>query len=82
MPPLNKNHFVYGEFSLKGGKLTFTAGGGQLGYYARQAMDAGRNFSITLTPPEGVKEFTGKVLSVELVKGAKPLRYEIIMRAT
>jgi len=29
-----------------------------------------------------VKEVTGKVLSVDLVKGAKPLRNEVVMRVS
>jgi len=40
-------------------------------------MEANRDFTVALTPPEGVKAVTGKVLSVELIKGAKPLRYEL-----
>jgi hypothetical protein len=79
MPPLHRDHLVYGPFTLKGGKLTFQCGA-TLAYDARQAMDAGRDFIVTLTPPEGLKEVTGKVLSIDLVKGAEPLRYEIVMR--
>jgi hypothetical protein len=48
--------------TLKCGKLTFQCGSGVLAYDARQAMDAGRDFTVTLTPPEGVKDVTGKLL--------------------
>jgi hypothetical protein len=80
VPPLHRDHVVHGPFVLVARKLTFQCGGGLLAYDARQAMDAGRDFTVTLTPPEGVKEVTGKVLSVDLLKDAKPLRYEIVMR--
>lgn len=82
MPPLHRDHVVHGPFTLKAGKLTFQCGGGLLAYDARQAMDAGRDFTVTLTPPEGVRDVTAKVFSVELVKGARPLRYEIVMRVS
>ena len=80
MPPLHRDHVVYGPFTLKGGKLTFQSGGGTLAYDARKAMDAGRDFVVNMTSPEGPKEVKGKVLSVDLVKGATPVRYEIVMR--
>ncbi len=43
-------------------------------------MDACGDLTVCLTPPDGVKEVTGKVMSVELIEGAKPLKYEIVMR--
>jgi len=79
MPPLHREHFVDGPFTLKGGKLTFQCGA-VLAYDARRAIDADQVFTVTLTAPDGAKEATGKVLSVELVKGAAPPRYEIVMR--
>ena len=82
MPPLNRDHTVHRPFTLNGGKLTFECGAGQLAYFARQAMDAGQDFTVHLAPPEGAEEVTGKVQSVELVKGAKPIKYEIVMRVT
>ena len=39
-----------------------------LAYDARQALDVGRDFTVTLTPAEGTKEMDGKVLSVELLE--------------
>jgi hypothetical protein len=80
MAPLNRDHVVYGPFTLKGGKLKFQCGGGTLAYDARKAMDAGSEFAVHVMPPEGSKEVKGKVLSVDLVKGATPVRYEIVMR--
>jgi len=80
MPPLHRDHTVHGSFTLKGGKLTFQCGSGLLAYDARQAMDACGDLTVCLTPPDGVKEVTGKVMSVELIEGAKPLKYEIVMR--
>ena len=44
------------------------------------AMAAGGTFTVYLTPPEGVKDVTGKVLSVELIEGAVPLKYGIVMK--
>ncbi len=69
------------SFTLKRRELTFQCGAGQLAYYARQAVDAGRDFTVVLTRPEGAKEITGKVLRVDVVKDAKPLRYVIVMQA-
>ena len=82
MAPLHRDHTVHSPFTLKGGKLTFECGAGLLAYDARQAMDAGRDFTVCLTPPEGIKEVTGKVLSVELIKLVKPLKYEIVMHVS
>ena len=80
MAPLNREHVVYGPFTLKGGKLKFQCGSGTLVYEARKAMDAGSEFAVHVTSPESSREVKGKVLGVDLVKGATPVRYEIVMR--
>ena len=40
-------------------------------------MAAGRNFTINLTAQDGLREVTGKVLSVDVVEDAKPAQWEI-----
>ena len=35
-------------------------------------MAAGRNFTVNLTARDGLREVTGKVLSVDVVENAKP----------
>ena len=79
MAPLNRDQVVYGAFTLKGGKLTFECGSGTLVFEARKAIEAGSDFAVNVTLPEGPKEVKGKVLSVDQVEGANPARYEIVM---
>ena len=53
-----------------------------LAFDARQAMADGRDFSVSITQPEGLKVVNGKVLSVEMVEGVKPAQWEIVIRAS
>jgi hypothetical protein len=81
MSPLHRDHFISGPYTLKGGKLTFRAE--HLTFYdARLAKEAGRDFTIHLSGPDGLQAFAGKVLSSKLVEGTKPARWEITMRVT
>jgi hypothetical protein len=80
MPPLHLDRFVTGPYTLKGGRLTFQTSGSLLGSDARQAMTSGRTLTISLTTPEGIRGVTGKVLSVELIKGTPPTAWEIVMK--
>jgi hypothetical protein len=80
MPPLHRDYIVSGPHTLKGGRLTFKTGGALLGSEARQAMIVGKELTVTLMEPGGLKDVTGKVLSVELVKGAKPAQWEIVIK--
>jgi len=82
MPPLYREHVVNGPYTLERGKLTFKTTGSLLGAEARQAMAAGRTLTVCVTAPEGVKDLTGKVLSVELIKGTPPTAWEIVMKVT
>lgn len=50
-----------------------------LGYDARVAMKSGTNLTVSISPPEGVREMTGKVRSVELLEHMTPLQWEIVM---
>ena len=43
-------------------------------------MTAGREFAVCLTPPEGVQEVKGNVMSVALAEGVKPAQWEVVMR--
>jgi len=45
-----------------------------------QRWTPGRDFTVILTPPEGAKDMTGKVLSVALIVGEVPLKYEIAIK--
>ena len=80
MPPLHRDHVVIGPHTLKGGKLTFRTAGALLASDARHAMAARRSFTVALTGPDGLKEVTGKVLSVELVEGVEPAQWETVIR--
>jgi hypothetical protein len=80
MPPLHRDYLVIGPYTLKGGKLTFPTGAAALAFDARQAMADGRDFSVSITQPEGLKVVNGKVLSVDLVEGVKPAHWEIVIR--
>ena len=80
MPPVQRDHFVSGPHTLKGGRLTFRTASGLLGYDARVAMASGRTFTVSITQPEGPKEVNGKVLSVELLEHLKPIQWEIVLR--
>jgi hypothetical protein len=81
VPPLHRNHFVTGPYTLKGGRLTFRADQ-QTTYYAQQARDADADFTVCLSGRDGLKEMTGKILSVELIKGMKPAQWEITIVVT
>jgi hypothetical protein len=50
------------------------------GYAAREFPFIGSDFAVNVTSPESSREVKGKVLGVDLVKGATPVRYEIVMR--
>jgi hypothetical protein len=77
---LHCDHLVIGPSTLKGGNLTFWTAGPRLTSEARKAMTFGREFTVCLTAPDGLKEVTGKVMSVEMVEGAHPTHWEIVMR--
>ena len=78
MSPVSRDHFVSGPYTLRKGRLTFRTTGSILGGDARQAMASGRTLTVCLTPPEGLREVAGKVLSVELIKNTPPTEWEIV----
>jgi len=81
-PPHHRDHIVIGLHTPRSGKLTFWTAGPLLASEALKAMAAGREFTVCLAEPDGLKGVTGRVLRVELVKGAKPAQWEIVMRAS
>ena len=74
-----KQHLVYGTYTLKGGKLTYRTQGVEHAHAAQQTRDAKRDFTVTALKPED-KDFTGRVESVDLVVGVNPVTWEIVMR--
>jgi hypothetical protein len=63
-------------------QLTFKTDRPLLGSEACQALATGRNFTVSLSTPDGLREITGKVLSVEPVDHVKPAQWEIVLRVT
>src|SRR4029453_10138267 len=83
MPPLGRrDHVVLGSHSLKSGRLVFRTNYSLLSSHARHAITTERTFAVSLTTPDGLQQMAGKVLSVDLVEGAKPTAWEIIMKMT
>ena len=80
--PIRRSHVVIGPHTLEGSKLTFRTGNTALAFDARHAMAAGQSFGVALTGPDGFREVTGKVQSVEQVDGAKPAQWEIMMKVS
>ena len=76
---LDRAHHVHGPHNLKAGKLTFTTASAMLGADAKQAMAAGRDFTVTVSEANGLKDLTGKVQSVELVEKHT---WEVVMKVT
>ena len=66
MAPQKRDHVIIGPYTLDGAKLIFRTASSHLGSDARNAMAAGRNFTVNLTAQDGLREVTGKVLSVEM----------------
>lgn len=81
MPPLHRDHFISGPYTLKADRLTFKAEH-QTAYDARHAKEAGRDFTVCVSESDGLKEMTGKVVSIDLVPGVKPAKWEIVMRVS
>jgi len=79
MPPGNRDYIITGPYTLRSGRLTFETTG-SFGADARQAMVSGRTLTVRLTTPAGVKEISGKVVSVELIDGTPPTAWEIEMK--
>jgi hypothetical protein len=69
-----------GPYSLERGTLTFQTKGSLLGSEAARAMKAGRSLTVSIYTPQGLKEVTGKVLTVEMVKATPPTSWEVTMK--
>jgi hypothetical protein len=80
-PPLRRDHVLVGHHTLRRGKLTFLTAGPLLASEALKALAADREFTVCVAESNGLTGVTGKVLSVELVMGAMPAQWEIVMRA-
>jgi hypothetical protein len=80
MTPLNRDNLVNGAYALERGVLTFQTKGSLLGSEAARAMKAGRSLTVCLYTDQGMKEVTGKVLSVEVVKATPPTAWEVTMK--
>lgn len=78
--PLNRDNVVNGPYTLERGTLTFQTKGSLLGTEAARALKAGRSLTVCVYTPEGLKEITGKVLNVELVKHTPPTEWEVKMK--
>ena len=76
----NHENLVYGPYTLERGVLTFRTKGSLLGSEAARAMKAGRSLTVSIYTARGLKEVTGKVLSVEILKGTPPTTWEITMK--
>ena len=76
----DRDNLVHGPYTLERGTLTFQTKGSLLGSEAARAMKAGRLLTVGIYTTEGLKEVTGKVLTVELVKGTPPTAWEITMK--
>ena len=79
MPPGNFDYIIMGSYTLRSGRLTFEMTG-SFGADARQAMASGRTLTVRLSTPAGMKEVSGKVVSVELLDGTPPTTWEIEMK--
>ena len=80
MAPLYRGNLVNGPYTLERGTLIFQTKGSVLGSEAARAMNAGRSLTVSLYTPEGLKEVTGKVLTVEMVKTTPPTEWEVTMK--
>ena len=80
MTPLNHDNLVNGPYTLERGTLTFQTKGSLLGSEAARAMKAGRSLTVCIYTAQGMKEVTGKVLSVEIVKATPPTAWEVTMK--
>ena len=80
MTPLNRDNLVNGPYTLERGTLTFQTKGSLLGSEAARAMKAGRSLTVCIYTDRGLKEITGKVLNVEIVKATPPTAWEVTMK--
>jgi hypothetical protein len=76
---LNKPNNVHGPFSLQKGRLSFRTGDAGLVQRLQADRAAGRPTSIHLLSADPIEEFTGALESVELVSGARPAQWEVVM---
>ena len=74
----DKDHYIYCQYVLKGGKLVYRTSGPQHAYAANYAMKAKRRFKVTAMDAQ-LAEFAGTVKSTDLVAGVKPAMWEIVM---
>ena len=79
MTPLRRNHNVHGAYTLEKGKLTFKTGSASLAQEALRAKKARVDFKICLMSADPISDFVGRVESIELVSGAKPAEWLIVM---
>ena len=80
MMPHSPDNLVNGPFTLERGTLTFQTKGSLLGSDAARALKVGRSLTVFVYTPHGLKEITGKVLNVELVRATPPTEWEVTMK--
>lgn len=79
MPPLHREHNVYGPFKHEKGRLSFRTGSALLAQEALRAKKAELDFTVCLINADPISDFTGRIENVELITVAKPAQWQIVM---
>ena len=71
-----------GPYTLEGDLLTFFVTDAAVVLQCSDAQMSGADVTVTLTEPEGTKDITGKIRSVELLSAGIRSSWRVVMRVS
>jgi hypothetical protein len=75
-------HLLDGPYTLKGHELTFFVTDPAVALRCWHSREHRSDLTVTLTEPEGTKDITGKIKSIELLATGIRSSWRVVMRVS